>query len=87
MEKAGADINFDLGELSLVGINKAPYVCDNISMKHAALTVFPSDTAEKVKPPRRVRRSRKLVGPGWTAVPQTRPHDIVGRGWSRRPKR
>jgi len=50
LEKAGADINFDLGELSLVGINKAPYMCDNISTKHAALTVFPSDTAEKVKP-------------------------------------
>jgi len=49
LEKAGADINFDLGELSLVRINKAPYVCDNISTKHAALTVFPSDTAEKVK--------------------------------------
>ena len=48
LEKAGADINFDLGELSLVGINKAPYVCDNISTNQAALTVFPSDTAEKV---------------------------------------
>ena len=50
LEKAGADINFDLRELSLVGINKAPYVCDNISTKHAAWTVFPSDTPEKGKP-------------------------------------
>jgi len=59
LERAGADINFDLGELSLVGINKAPYVCDNISMKHAALTVFPSDTAEKVKPPQTSKEEPK----------------------------
>jgi len=69
LEKADADINFDLGELSLVGINKAPYVCDNISTKHAALTVFASNRRRKESPSRRVRRSRKLVGPDWTAMP------------------
>ena len=50
LEKTGADINFDIGKLSLGGINQAPYGCDNISTKHGALTVFPSDTQEKEKP-------------------------------------
>jgi hypothetical protein len=47
LENAGADINFDTGKLSLDDINKATYGCDNISAKHAALTVFPSDTKER----------------------------------------
>jgi len=49
-EKVGADTNFDTGKLSLYGINMATYVCDNISTKRAAVTVFPSDTPENDKP-------------------------------------
>ena len=50
LERTGAYINFDVGKLSLEGINKTPCVCDNISTKHAALTVFPSDMPENDKP-------------------------------------
>ena len=69
LEKADADINFDLGELSLVGINKAPYVCDNISTKHAALTVFPSHTPEKRKPLQTSKEESKASRPRLEAMP------------------
>jgi len=69
LEKAGADTNFDLGELSLVGINKAPYVCDNISTKHAALTVFPSHTPEKRKPLQTSKEESKASRPRLEAMP------------------
>jgi hypothetical protein len=49
LEKTGADINFDIGKLSLDGMNKAPYVCDNISTNQAPLAVFPSDMPENDK--------------------------------------
>ena len=63
LEKVGAGINFDLRELSLVGINKAPYACNNRSTKHAVLTVFPNDTTEKVKPLRTRREEPKARRP------------------------
>ena len=59
LEKAGADINFDTGKLSLDGINKATYVCDNTSTKRAALTVFPSDTPKNDKPLRTCKEEPK----------------------------
>ena len=50
LERTVSDINFDIGQLALDGINQAPYECDNISTRHAALTVFPSDARAKEKP-------------------------------------
>jgi hypothetical protein len=35
LEKTGADINIDIGQLSLEGTNKVQYVCDNITSKHS----------------------------------------------------
>jgi len=49
LEKTGAYINFDIGKLLLDGINKTPYVCNSISTKRAALSVFPTDTRENDK--------------------------------------
>jgi hypothetical protein len=48
--KTGADINFDIGQLSLGGMHKSPFGCDNVANKQAALTVFPRDTPESDKP-------------------------------------
>jgi len=49
LEKTGADINFDIGKMSLYGVKKAPCVRYNISTKRTALNVFPSDTPENNK--------------------------------------
>jgi hypothetical protein len=49
LEKTGADINFDIEQLSLDGINKPPYWCDNVANKPATVTVFPRDTPDSEK--------------------------------------
>jgi hypothetical protein len=63
LEKAGTDINFDKGKLSLDGIKKAMYGCDNISAKHAALTAFPSDTPKNDKPLQTCKEEPKVSRP------------------------
>jgi hypothetical protein len=49
LEKPGADMNFDIGQLSLDGMNKPPYGCDNVANKTAVLIVFSTDTPESEK--------------------------------------
>jgi hypothetical protein len=51
LKKTGANINFDIGQLSFGGMNKLPYGCDNVANKTAVLTVFSRDTPESEKTP------------------------------------
>jgi hypothetical protein len=64
LEKTGADINFDIGQLSLDGMNKPQYGCDNVANKPAALTVFPRDTPESEKPLQSLKEEPKRKRPG-----------------------
>jgi hypothetical protein len=59
LEKTGADSNFDIGQLSLDGMNKPPYGCDNVANKPAVLTMFSSNTPENDKPPQTCEEESK----------------------------
>jgi hypothetical protein len=64
LEKTGANINFDIGQLSFGGMNKQPYGWDNVANKPAVLTVFPRDTPESEKPLQSLKEEPKRKRPG-----------------------
>jgi len=82
LDKAGAEINFDNGKLSLVENNETPYACGIMSTKHAALIVFPKDRQESDKPLQK-HKEQVRVGVFWTTLLWTSPHRTVRHGLSK----